>query len=229
MNAGKTSVRVAGALFLIAIVASILGGAMVESNLLAPEGLVRASANRAQVALGVLLELLNAIAVIGIAVLLFPTLVKHNQALAVGYVGNRVVEAMVQIVGSTIPLALVAVSQESLATGVLEVGSFQALGALSMAARAQLLGTMLGIFFNLGALLLYVIVYRARLLPRFIPIWGFIGVASVLTWNLLKMFGLEAGMYLAIPIILNEITLGIWLIVKGFNPSAPAPVPTSKS
>jgi hypothetical protein len=144
-------------------------------------------------------------------------LYKHDQALSVGYLGNRVVEAIVQVVGSIIPLALVTVSQTHLATGALEASSFQALGALGVAARAQLLGTMLGIFFNLGAALFYSIVYRARLLPRFIPIWGFVGVASVLTWNLLELFGIQAGMYLAIPILLNEIFLGIWLIVKGFK------------
>jgi len=217
MNTNRKNARIAGAFFLLAIVASILGGAMIEANLLAPDGLIRGDADRTQVALGVILELVNAIAVIGIAALLYPILRQHNPALSAGYLGNRVVEAILQIVGSSIPLALVTVSQAQLETGALETTSFQASGVLLWAARAQLVGTMLGIFFSLGALLLYWIVYQSRLLPRFIPIWGFIGVASVLTWNLLQMFGVSAGMYLAIPIILNEIVLGIWLIVKGFN------------
>jgi hypothetical protein len=222
MNSNIKTARIAGALFLIAIVASILGGVLIESNLVAADGIVRVSADRTQVTLGVLLELLNAIAVIGIAALLFPILSKHNQALAVGYVGNRTVEAIVQIVGSIIPLALVTMSQKFLTPGTVEASSFQASGALALAARAQLVGTMLGIFFSLGALLFYCVVYQSRLLPRFIPVWGLIGVVSVLTWNVLEMFGIPAGMYLAIPILLNEIFLGIWLIVKGFNPSAVA-------
>ena len=217
MNTNRKNALIAGALYLFAIVASIAGGAMIDANLVAPDGLVRASADRALVALGVILELLNAIAVIGIAALLFPILSKHNQALSLAYLGNRIVEAIVQIVASSIPLALVTLSETHLATGALEATSFQGVGVLAIAARAQLVGTMLGIFFNLGALLFYTVVYQERLLPRFIPIWGFVGVALVLAWNLLEMFGISAGIYLAIPIILNEIFLGIWLIVKGFN------------
>lgn len=217
--------RITGALFLIAIVASILGGAIIDAQLIDPDGLVRVSADRTQVALGVLLELLNAIAVIGIAAALYPTLRTHNHALAVGYLGNRVVEAIVQVAGSTIPLALLVASQTLSAAGALEVSSFQSSGALLVAARAQLIGTMLGIFFNLGALLFYLVVYQARLLPRFVPIWGFVGVALVLAWNVLEMFGIHAGIYLAIPIILNEILVGIWLIVKGFNSPAAASEP----
>jgi len=120
MNTNRKNALIAGALFLLAIVASILGGTMIEANLVAPDGLIHVSADRSQVALGVILELVNAIAVIGIAALLYPILRKHNPALSAGYLGNRVVEAILQIVGSSIPLALVAVSQAQLETGALE-------------------------------------------------------------------------------------------------------------
>jgi Domain of unknown function (DUF4386) len=170
----------------------------------------------------VLLELVNAIAVVGIAVMLFPILKKHAEALALGYVAIRIIEALMQIVSDVIPLSLLTFNQGYLTTGAPEVAAFQASGALWIAARAQLVGTMLGIFFSLGALLFYSALIRSRLVPRWLSIWGLIGAVLILTWNLLGMFGIDlsAGMILALPIILNEIFLGIWLILKGFEPSA---------
>ena len=78
------------------------------------------------------------------------------------------------------------------------------------------------VFFSLGALVFYYLLYRSKLVPRFIPIWGFIAVALVFTWNFLAAFdiSLPGAVIFVLPIILNEIFLGIWLIVKGFDPSA---------
>jgi hypothetical protein len=94
-----------------------------------------------------------------------------------------------------------------------------------LALRAHLVGTMLAIFFGLGALIFYSIVYRSRLLPRFVAIWGYVGAAGILAWNILALFEVQLGMYMAIPIILNELFLGIWLIVKGLNRPAAASEP----
>jgi hypothetical protein len=72
--------------------------------------------------------------------------------------------------------------------------------------------------------LLYVFLYRSRLVPRFISVWGFIAVVSMLTWNMVEAFGLSisAAMVFVLPIILNEIFLGLWLLVKGFSSPVPA-------
>jgi hypothetical protein len=74
----------------------------------------------------------------------------------------------------------------------------------------------------LGALVLYVLLYQSRLVPRFISVWGLIAAVSILAWNLLEMVGLHisVGMVFALPIILNEIFLGFWLILRGFDTPA---------
>jgi hypothetical protein len=120
------------------------------------------------------------------------------------------------------PLLLVTLSQEYLAAGASNAAYFQSAGTVVMAAREHLASLLTPIFFSLAALLLYYFLYRSRLVPRFIPVWGFIGVAALLTWNMLEAFGMSisAGMVFALPMILNEILLGIWLIVKGFNADA---------
>jgi hypothetical protein len=65
--------------------------------------------------------------------------------------------------------------------------------------------------------------YQSKFVPRFISVWGFIGAVLILTLNLLSTAGVEIGsigMILALPIITNEIFLGIWLLAKGFSSTA---------
>jgi hypothetical protein len=224
MNKNIKTARIVGALFLIAMVTSLVGGVWLESIASAPDYLASVSENETQVIIGVLLELVNCIAVVGIAVLLFPILKRLNEALALGYVGFRVVEATILFVAVISPLLLVTLSQEYAAAGAPDASYFQTLGTLVIAARAHLAGLLVPVLFSLGAVLLYYFLYQSKLVPRFISVWGFIAVALLFTWNLLETFGISisAGMIFGLPIILNEIFLGIWLIAKGFNSSAVA-------
>ena len=73
--------------------------------------------------------------------------------------------------------------------------------------------------YGLGALILNYVLYQSELIPRWLSGWGLVGGALMLAMGLLRMFG-HSVMLLAIPIILNEMVLAIWLIVKGFNSSA---------
>jgi hypothetical protein len=185
--------------------------------------------NRTQVIIGLLIELINDAAVVGIAVMLFPILRKHNEALARGYLGIRVIEVVILIVGKISILSLITLSQEYVAAGAPDASYFQALGALALAERYWA-GQMTAVFFILGALIFYYILYQSKLLPRFISVWGLIAVASVTTVNVLEVLevydptqGFHPAQLLYLPIFLSEFLLGIWLIVKGFNPSAIAP------
>jgi hypothetical protein len=139
---------------------------------------------------------------------------RHNETQAVGYLSLRIVEAVFCSLMVVSPLSLIRLGQNQP----------QASAALSIAERASISGVLVPVFFSLGALLLYSSLYQSKLLPRFIPIWGLVAAALILTLNLLSAFGLELGMGIsmvfALPIILNEIFMGIWLIAKGLNLSA---------
>lgn len=223
MNTSRKIAIVVGALFLIAMVASLLGGGLVESIITAPDYLIAVSENKTQVIIGVLLELINGIAVVGIGVLMFPILKPHNENIALGYLGFRIIEAVFCCVIVIAPLSLITLSQEYLKAGAADAAYFQTVGTLSIAERASVSSLLIPIFFSLGALLFYYLLYQSKLLPRFISVWGLIGVALILTLNLLSLnleIGISIGLIFALPMILNEIFLGIWLIVKGFDPSA---------
>ena len=221
MNSIKTA-RIVGALFLIAMVASLAGGIWLESIIAAPDTLDKVSAQETQVALAALLELINGISVIGIAVMMFPILKKQDEGLALGYVALRILEAALIVAALCIPLALIPLSKDLMAADAAGAASLQTAGASFLAARAVLTDQVLGIIFGLTALPFYYLLYRSRLVPVFISVWGLIAAVSILAWNLLEMVGLHisVGMIFALPIILNEIFLGLWLIVKGFDTPA---------
>ena len=227
MNTYRKNAILVGVFFLTAMVASLLGGSLVESIIAAPDYLLRIPENETQLVIGVLLELINAIAVVGIGVLMFPILRLFNENIALGYLGLRIIEAVFCSVIVISPLSLITLSQEYIKSGASDASYYQTVGILSMAQRASVAELLIPVFLGLGALLFYYLLYQSKLLPRFIPVWGFMGAALILILNLLITFSVEIsmsiGLIFALPIISNEIFLGIWLIVKGFDPIAMIP------
>jgi hypothetical protein len=224
MYTNKKTAGIIGALFLTAMAASLVGGGLVESALSFPDTLIAVSENETPVIAGALLELVNAIAVIGIGVLLYPILKQHSTNMALGYLSLRIVEAVFCSLIVISPLSLSALSQEYMSAGAAQAAALSAAGALSIAERASVAGLLIPVFFSLGALLFYASALQSRLFPRWLAAWGFTGAVLILANCLLQTFGLELStgvqMTLALPIILNEISLGIWLMVKGFSTPA---------
>jgi hypothetical protein len=219
MSARRNTARIVGALFLFSNVTFILGAFMFTEPILgAPDYLTLASANRAKVILGALLEIANGVAYVGIGVLMFPILRQCIESMALGYVGFRIVEFVMQIAADISALAVVTLSEESVRAGVAETSSYQAAGTVLLAQRYWFF-QMVSITLGLGALMLYYMLYRTKLVPRFISIWGLIGAAVVLANTMFDVFGVSIP-NLGFLMLLNELFLGVWLIVKGFDSSA---------
>lgn len=221
MNSKRTFASIVGTLFLTAMVGSLVGGiAFIEPFLTAPDYLAAVSENDTRVVVGVFLELINGLTVLGIGVFMFPILNEHDELTALGYLGLRIVESVFCCMIVISPLSLISLGQAYGQAGAADAAYYQAAGALSLAERASVTGLLIPVFFGVGSLLFYRALYQFRLLPGFLPIWGFVGAVLILVLNVLLTFGVEVGslgMVLALPIITNEIFLGIWLIAKGFN------------
>ena len=224
MNTNRRTAILVGALFLISYVGVFAGYALLEPVIDAPDYLSQIHLNKSLVMGGVLLELVNGIAVLGVAVILYPLLKKYHEGIALGYVAFRVLECGMQVAMDMGPLSLLTLSQKYIERGAQDTLQFETLGALYLAER-DAAALMLMIFFVAGALLFYYLLYRSKLVPRFISIWGVIALVLIVTMNILDLQNMSFGMLLALPIIGNEIFLAIWLIVKGFNPSATASMP----
>jgi hypothetical protein len=226
MNSNRKTAIIVGVLFLTSTAAIMLGGEVfIEPILSAPNFLINVSANSTQVIIGLLLALFCGAAVVGIAVMMFPILKKHNESIALGYVGARIIEGVGYIVAVIILLSLTTLSQAFVKAGAPDASYFQASGALLLAEHEW--ATLVGVYivFNLGALMFYYLLYQSKLIPRFISAWGFIAALLWLAGVLLILFGLtddSSTTYTLsfVPMFAQEMVLAVWLIVKGFNPSA---------
>ena len=170
------------------------------------------------VLVGGILEVIVALAGIGTAVALFPVLKRQNEGVALGFVGSRVLEAATIFAGVACLLSVVTLRQAGAGAGALVTG--QALVALYD--RTFLVGQ--SFIPAVNALLLGSLLYQSRLVPRVLPLLGFIGAALLVALDAAKLFDLVGPTSLvaslaALPIALFEFSLGVYLVVKGFKPS----------
>jgi len=224
MNKNKKTAISVGVLFIIASVLGVLGRSFSQPILDAPDYLIKISANENQVIIGGLLSLLAAFASAGIAIGLYPVLKKHHEALALGSVGLRVMEGMLYIIGVVGLLSILTLSQEYVKAGASNASLFQASGTSLLAVR-DWAGKLSIIAFTMGALMYYYVFYQSKLVPRWLSGWGFLGAALSLAAVLLAISGQiiyfsMVFILLQLPIGVQEMVLAVWLIVKGFSPSA---------
>jgi hypothetical protein len=224
MNTHRKTAIVVGALFLLGLAGAF--GTIVRPILDSPSYLFKIFENQNQVMAGALIQIVMAFACAGIAIGLYPILRKHNRSLALGAVGFRIIENVLQIVAALGLLSLLTLSQDFVKADALAASAIQTTGDLVLAVRYWVSLVLSQFGFVLGALMYYYIFYRSKLIPRWLSGWGIIAIILHLTSVFLTMFfqidpfSGSPTLLLSIPIGLQELTLAIWLIVKGFNPSA---------
>ena len=224
MNSNRKTAIIVGVLFIAATVAGILS-LVGTGPIHAPDYLINVSANGNQIIIGALFSLIMAVSVAGIGVMMFPILKKQNEALALGYVGARIVEAVMFIATVISWLLLLILSQEYVKAGAPDASYFQTLGTLLLAVSNWIGHVIVDTaVFSLGALIFYYLLYQSKLIPRWLSVWGLIGATLLLAAGLLAAFGVDPLspilVILNLPNAVMEMVLAIWLIVKGFNSSA---------
>jgi len=167
---------------------------------------------------GGILEIIVALACIGTAVALYPVVKRQNEGVALGFVGSRVLEAGTIFAGVACLLTVVTLRQAGAGAGALVAGH----ALVAMYDRLFLVGQ--SFIPAVNALLLGSLLYQSRLVPRVLPLLGFIGAPLLVASDITVLFGIfdrsAAPVALAaLPIALWEFSLGLWLVVKGFKPS----------
>jgi hypothetical protein len=224
VNSARKIALVTGVLFLITYITSIPAQLVLYVPVLHnPDYILGGGGADNGVLLGAFLELILIIANIGTAVALFSILKRHNESLALGYVTARVVECAFIAVGILSLLSVVTLRQE--AAGA-DAGSLVAVGKSLVALHdwTFLLGPGFVVGVGNGLLLGY-LMYTTRLVPRGMAMLGLVGGPLIIASGTAILFGVfEAGsvwqIIATLPEFFWELSLGIWLIVKGFNPSA---------
>jgi hypothetical protein len=156
--------------------------------------------------IGVITDIVSGSAVIGIPLLMFPIFnAEENKKLNYAYLVSRIIEGILMIIGGIIILNP------------------------SLEKYREVIYRDVHIyFFILGALFFYILFYRTQVIPRFISIWGILATIILFVITIIKLFRVDSTILnaLLLPMILNELFLAFWLIIKGFNFKTPAHLPS---
>jgi amino acid permease len=163
---------------------------------------------------------------------LYPILKKFNEGLAFGAAGFRVIEGMTSVVGALLYIVLLALSQEFVKAGAPASSYFQTADVLINTGINWFRDVAMLLAFGIGALMYYVVFYQSKLVPRWLTVWGLAGITLTIISTLLVMFHLippfgTIQVVLNLVILPQELVLAVWLILKGFDPSAFATLKTN--
>jgi hypothetical protein len=219
-NTYRTTARIVGAMYLAGFVVGITGIVLIQSILGAPDHLAALPANSMLLAFAAVLWLMAAAWDAAHGILMFPVLKKHNsERIAVGYLGFRIMDGLIIAIMVLFVLVQIPIGSEYLNAAGSDASYLQALSTVFMQAQLDAYNiamTTLGI----SGLILCYSFYKSKLVPRFLAVWGLVGYAVILGGSVVEIFGFNLLTIHAIPGGLWEVFIGVWLIVKGFNPSA---------
>jgi hypothetical protein len=225
----------AGALYVLGTVFGVLGGVIggeVLISLISGTPLTGVDmlglvvANSSRLTGGAFFALMMGISLVGMTVFLYPVLRKDSEELALGMLLFRgAIEGTSYVLSTLAILTMVALGNEYVATGA-DSAALQSMGNV-LYQFLDIGGAVGPIVFLIGATCLYISFYRTRLIPRWLTVWGLIGVVTSMAYALLHIFHMDNGIgfYLQMVLAPQEIVMGLWLVFKGFSPAAIAPKP----
>ncbi len=227
-NTYRMTAIVVGVVYLAGFVVGIGGEILIQPILGAPDRLSAVSANSMMIAIGAILWLMAVIGDAAHGVLMFPILKQHSERIAVGYLAARILDAIFIAIMVIFILLQIPLGSEYLKAGASDTSYLQALSTVFVQTNQyayQIGMSTLGV----SGLLLCSTLYRAKLVPRWLALWGLVGYAIIFCGMVSEIMGSGLGLASSLPGGLWEVFMGVWLIVKGFNASAFVPQATRTS
>jgi Domain of unknown function (DUF4386) len=234
MSNSRTNARITGILFILGTVPVIVAMGLWGQSVSSPDYLSLMAAHSNEVLLLALSTIVMSLACTGIGISMYPILKPHDETLAIGVVGFRVMEGTLQLASAVSLAVLLALSQEFVKAGSPADSFFQPAAAVIKLVREWISNGFYLFPWCTGAAIYYTVFYRTKLLPRWLSAWGLLGLLLMLIGAFSGMFGLIGAfsppqMLLMFPIMLQEMVMAVWMIVKGFNPSAIASLSAKKA
>jgi Domain of unknown function (DUF4386) len=215
----------AGALLILGIIGALASGAIEKPLLTATVSLASISPGGSRLPAGGLLELATAVVSAGIAVAMYPVLRKYSQGLALGAVAFRTIECAMYAVAGAITLSMPSLASQYAQALAPARGAVQATASALAGVREDVV--LAGVIAYIsGSLLYYCVLYRWRLVPRWLAGWGIAAEAPMLAACIAAAVTrnpVTGYIPLILPIFLNELALAAWLIVKGFSVTGASP------
>lgn len=215
MARNKISAKVIGVMYLLGF-SGVVTASITKPIFESKNFLELIYVNQSLIQVSILFNLIMAIACIFIGILFYPILKKYNEQLAFGGAMFRLLEGFLYFFGMIIILSLISLSGNYMSSESINLGKL----LLILSSHTNKIFILLS--WCIGALMQYIVLHRSTLIPKWLTIWGIIGVLLCILSSLLVLFqivkpmsSLQIGFNL--PIGLQELVLAIWLIVKGFN------------
>ncbi|MCJ7658056.1 MAG: DUF4386 domain-containing protein [Anaerolineales bacterium] len=229
MNTDKNTARLLGFMFVFVVVAATLSAPPVNSvaiTILGPpdnisETMIKISDNPTTMQMSIVGYLIEAVAIVLLAVLLYTTLKNQNKIISRWAFGLWIVEAVFVAIKQISAFSLLNVSQEFVKAGATDSSYFQTLGRLFYETFQFGYGVQM-VFYCTGGILFYYLFFKSKYVPIAISLWGIAAASLAFIGTLVILFGYDVPLYVFLPILPFELAIGVWLIVKGFNSSANA-------
>ena len=218
MNTGNKTARLLGTAFLIQAVASLVGMLFLQQPLIVPGNIVETmnniSNNPVRMRASIVFILITAMGIVMLGALLFETLKKQNIKIARVAFGLYLLESAI-LAASRIPaFSLLRISQESVMAG--HPDHLQILGNIFYDS-ADFGDWLHMLVFSVGATLFYSLFFKSRFIPRGISIWGLVAAPLALAGTLIALIGYNVPIFVFLPNLPLELTMGVWLIVRGIR------------
>jgi hypothetical protein len=175
--------------------------------------------NPALLRANILLDMLTALGVIFLGVMLYLTLRKQSEPVALTALACYVVEGALLAASRTEAFALVRLSQEY---AVGQSAVVLTLGRVAYESMDFVGVTLHMLAFCLGAILFYSLLYRSRVVPRPLALWGLITVIPLLIGTVTQIVGYTLPFVLYLPYVPFELVIAIWILVKGMPTQTPS-------
>jgi hypothetical protein len=222
MNSHKTAARMFGIFFIVTFLSYGIGSGLIDSVITTQDFLANVNVNQTQVVIGVvLMALVHTFLNIGMPVIMLPILKPYNIHLAYGYLSAAIAATVTLVVGAICVLLLLPLSDVYVNASSVTIPNIEIMGMLLK--KGSFFGYHMGMaLWSLGGLMFVSLLYTSKLVPRPMSVWGMIGYVVLLLGSISEMFGHNDIIEIVsvIPGGLFEITLSVWLIVKGFNLAA---------
>jgi hypothetical protein len=214
----KTS-RILGVAFLLQFITSFGSGVFLKPTWFV-EGdigatMLKIAANPILMRTGLFLDMLTALGVTFLGVVLYLTLRKQNETMALTALGFYILEGTLLAASKIATFSLFLISREYAAAG--QPNDLLLMGQVAYEAMDFVGMTLHMLAFCLGAILFYYLLDQARIVPRWLSLWGLITMFPLLIGTMAAIFGYEVPFILYLPYVPFEFVIGIWILVKGVN------------
>jgi hypothetical protein len=217
MNTNSKASRVLGAAFLLQFITSFSSGIFIQPLWLVPgnihETMLKVAGNPGLMITNILVDMLTAFGVIFLGAILFVTLRKQNEKIALVALGFYILEGGLLAASKIATFSLLRISQEYASAGGPE--SLQFFGNLALESMDFVGFTLHMLAFCLGAILFYYLLYKSGVVPRVLSLWGLISIIPLLVGTVAAIYDYEIPMIISLPYIPFEFVIGVWILVKG--------------